>query len=202
MAVRIDAYGSVRNVQDVQDVQDVRGIGVADPFERLFSAEYATVVAIASRVLADAHEAEDVAQEVFVQFHRAYAPTLDKGDIVPHARPWLHAAAVHTALNVVRGRRRRAQREQAEAGAHDRLYSMGDDADPARLAEVKERQGEVRAALGRLPAKSAAVLALRYSGLSYAETAAALDVNVGQVGTLLRRAEAALRKEMTHATPR
>jgi len=60
----------------------------------------------------------------------------------------------------------------------------------------------VRAALGRLPAKSAAVLALRYSGLSYAETAAALGVNVGQVGTLLRRAEAALRKEMTHATPR
>ncbi len=193
MAVRmIGAYGSVRDVQDV---------GMADPFECLFGAEYATVVAIASRVLADAHEAEDVAQEVFVQFHRTYARDLRAGHIVPHARPWLHAAAVHTALNVIRGRRRRAQREQAEFGAHERLHSVGDD-DPAHMAEQKERRAEVRAALARLPTRSAAVLALRYSGLSYAETAAALGVNIGQVGTLLRRAEAALRKEMTHATPR
>lgn len=63
----------------------------------------------------------------------------------------------------------------------------------------------MRAVLARLPTKSdvsAAVLALRYSGLGYAETAAALGVHAGQVGTLLRRAEAALRKEITYATPR
>jgi len=214
MAVRVGTYGGVRNVQNVQNVRDAQGVGIGigvgmtDPFERLFRAEYATIVAIASRVLADASEAEDVAQEVFVQFHRAYAHALNGGDPagstdpVPHARPWLHSAAVHTALNVVRGRRRRARREQSEAVAHERLYPAGGDADPAQLAEQKERQGEVRAALARLPRRSAAVLALRYSGLSYAETAAALGVNVGQVGTLLRRAEAALRKEMTHATPR
>jgi RNA polymerase sigma-70 factor (ECF subfamily) len=40
------------------------------------------------------------------------------------------------------------------------------------------------------------VLALRYSGLSYAEVAVALKVNTGQVGTLLRRAELALKKEV------
>jgi RNA polymerase sigma factor (sigma-70 family) len=180
----------------VQSVRDVQGVGVGDPFERLFTAEYATVVAIASRVLADAHEAEDVAQDVFVQFHRAYARDLRAGHTVPHARPWLHAAAVHTALTVVRGRRRRAQREKAEFGAHERLYDAGAP-DPAHVIEREERQGEVRRALARLPQKSAAVLALRYSGLSYAETAAALGVNVGQIGTLLRRAEATLRKEMT-----
>jgi len=201
MAMRLGAYGSVRNVdRDARDTRSVREVGVADPFERIFGAEYSTVVAIASRVLADAHEAEDVAQEVFVQFHRAYARDLDAGRAVPHARPWLHAAAAHTALNVVRGRRRRARREQFEAGAHERLYGGG-DADPASLAERKERQAEVRVALARLPTRSAAVLALRYSGLSYAETAAALGVDIGQVGTLLRRAEAALRKELTDATP-
>jgi len=199
MAMRLGAYGSVQNVD--RDARDARDVGVADPFERIFGAEYSTIVAIASRVLADAHEAEDVAQDVFVQFHRAYAHDLDAGRAVPHARPWLHAAAAHTALNVVRGRHRRAQREQSEAGAHERLYP-GSDADPAHLAERNERQVEVRAALARLPTRSAAVLTLRYGGLSYAETAAALGVNIGQVGTLLRRAEAALRKEMTDATPR
>jgi RNA polymerase sigma-70 factor (ECF subfamily) len=39
------------------------------------------------------------------------------------------------------------------------------------------------------------VLVLRYSGLSYAEVGQALGVGTGQVGTLLRRAEAALKKE-------
>ena len=63
-----------------------------------------------------------------------------------------------------------------------------------------EQRQEVRQALARLPKKSATVLALRYSGLSYAEVAAALGVKTGQVGTLLRRAETALRKEMTDAT--
>lgn len=189
MAVRIGAY------------ERMQEMGMADPFDCLFSAEYATVVAIAHRVLADAHEAEDVAQEVFVQFHRSFTATPNAIDL-SSARPWLHAAAVHTALNVVRGRRRRARREQADAHAQARIYAAGSDDDPARVAEQREQRDEVRAALARLPAKSAAVLALRYSGLSYAETAAALGVTIGQVGTLLRRAEAALRKEMTRATPR
>jgi len=182
-----------------------------DPFEQLFMAHYATVVAIASRVLADRHEAEDVAQEVFVSFHRKH--TLDRQTPngapldgvaldTPSAAAWLHAAAVHTALNVVRGRRRRARREEAEARDYDRLHAGSDTAlDPQRAAEENEQRREIRAALRRLPAKSAAVLVLRYSGLSYAEVADALGVGVGQVGTLLRRAEAALRKETTRATP-
>jgi RNA polymerase sigma-70 factor (ECF subfamily) len=68
--------------------------------------------------------------------------------------------------------------------------------------EEAERRREVRAALARLNPKQASVLVLRYSGLSYAEVAEALGVRVGQVGTLLRRAEAALKKEMSHASPR
>jgi DNA-directed RNA polymerase specialized sigma24 family protein len=39
-------------------------------------------------------------------------------------------------------------------------------------------------------------LVLRHSGLSYAEVAAALHLSPGSVGTTVRRAESALRKEM------
>jgi len=60
---------------------------------------------------------------------------------------------------------------------------------------------EVRQALRKLPQRTAALLMLRYSGLSYAEVATALGVKVGNVGTLLRRAEEALRKEVNRATP-
>lgn len=157
-----------------------------DPFEELFQREYGRVVAIANRVLVDRAEAEDVAQEVFLDLHRRHGPN------PPFAAPWLHAAAAHAALNRVRGRRRRERRELADAVS--RLSQPG--LDPAREVEIQEQRREVRQALARLKPRSASILALRYSGLSYAEVGAALHVGTGQVGTLLRRAEQALKKEL------
>jgi RNA polymerase sigma factor (sigma-70 family) len=158
-------------------------------FEALFTAEYARVVGIANRVLADAHEAEDVAQEVFIDFHRLHSATAE------YAPAWLHRAAAHTSLNRLRGSRRRQKREVAH------VVREGDRTlDPQQQLEVNEDRRLVRAALARLAPKPAAVLVLRASGLSYAEIAQALGVGIGQVGTLLRRAEAALRKEVTSGT--
>ena len=166
----------------------------ADAFDRLFLAEYAKVTAIANRVLGDPQGAEDVAQEVFCSFYARHSPD------APYAAAWLHRAAVHTALNTVRGARRRRRRETEEARLQAR--SEADPSlDPQEALERAERRRDVQTALGRLSDKSASVLALRYSGLSYAEVADALGVRVGQVGTLLRRAEAALRKEMSRGTP-
>jgi len=161
-----------------------------DPFERLFLQEYPKVVAIAYRVLADRSAAEDVAQEVFLKFHRSFSPDSER------ASGWLHAAAVHSALNVIRGERRRGQRETT----HGLDRSLATAAEPEHLVEAAEQRREVRRALSRLPERTAAVLMLRYSGLSYAEVATALQIRVGNVGTLLRRAEDALRKEVKRAT--
>src|SRR2546423_3695179 len=163
---------------------------VPDPFERLFLEEYPRVVAIAYRVLADRSAAEDVAQDVFLKFHRRLSP----GD--ERAAGWLHAAAVHSALNVIRGERRRAQRESAHA--LDPVQAS--IANPETVIEDAEGRREVRRALRRLPSRTAALLMLRHSGLSYAEVASALGIKVGNVGTLLRRAEDALRKEVNRAT--
>jgi RNA polymerase sigma-70 factor (ECF subfamily) len=68
------------------------------------------------------------------------------------------------------------------------------------MLEVSEDRQRVRQALTRLAPKPATVLVLRASGLSYAEVAQSLGVGIGQIGTLLRRAEAALRKEVTRGT--
>jgi RNA polymerase sigma-70 factor (ECF subfamily) len=160
-----------------------------ESFEALFTAEYARVAGIANRVLADPHEAEDVAQEVFIDFHRLHSANAQ------YAPAWLHRAAAHTALNRLRGARRRQKREVAQA-----TEDAGRTADPQKLFEVDEDRRQVRQALARLAPRPAAVLVLRASGLSYAEVAQALGVGIGQVGTLLRRAEAALRKEVGRGT--
>src|SRR6266446_3359256 len=161
-----------------------------EAFESLFTAEYARVVGIANRVLADPHEAEDVAQEVFIDFHRLHSAKAQ------YAAAWLYRASAHTALNRVRGNRRREKREQAVA-----QDEAGQALDPQRIAENNEDRRRLRTALARMPKKPAEVLVLRSSGLSYAEVAEAIGVSTGQIGTLLRRAEAALRKEVNRESP-
>jgi RNA polymerase sigma factor (sigma-70 family) len=162
-----------------------------DFFDRLFLDEYARLVGLAARVLGERDEAEDVVQEVFVAFHARYRAA------APGAGAWLRAATLHTALNRIRSRRRRSRREARHArleepvrrGQHGML-------EPERMLEQDEQRQLVRAALARLRRRQAAVLLLRHSGFSYAETAAALGVEVGQVGTMVRRAEQALRREI------
>ena len=172
----------------------VEAVIAEDAFEQLFVREYSRVTAIAQGIVRNLDEAEDVAQEAFVSFHRGHPPD------APYAAAWLYRAAVHGALNVIRGKGRRDRRESTHAWEGGR---GAESLDPLRAVEGYEQQREVRAALARLSTKSAAVLTLRYSGLSYAEVAAALGVGINQVGTLLKRAEDAMRKEMmNHDTSR
>src|SRR5467141_1862118 len=95
-------------------------------FEALFTAEYARVVGIANRVLADPHEAEDVAQEVFIDFRRLHSATAE------YAPAWLHRAAAHASLNRLRGARRRQRREVAQAA------DEGGAIDPQKQVEINE----------------------------------------------------------------
>jgi RNA polymerase sigma-70 factor (ECF subfamily) len=163
------------------------GVVRAD-LELVFRADYARVVAVAARVLGSRDDAEDVAQEVFLAFGRSSVPT-------GAAPGWLSVAAVHTALNLLRSGRRRASREEV-AGGGDAVAP-----DVADAVVVLEERSRVRTALARLPRKQAVALVLRHSGMSYAEIAAALDLSPGSVGTTVRRAESALRKELNpHAS--
>jgi RNA polymerase sigma-70 factor (ECF subfamily) len=145
-------------------------------------------VAVAARVLRSRDEAEDVAQEVFVAFARSTVPAGE-------AAGWLAVAAAHAALNHLRTGRRRARRE---AAARDGGEVSPDVADAVVVDDERRR---VRAALARLPRRQAVALVLRHSGLSYADVAAALDLSPGSVGTTVRRAESALREELTRDAP-
>jgi RNA polymerase sigma factor (sigma-70 family) len=166
----------------------VRGAVRAD-LNEIFHRDYQRVVGVAARVLGSRDQAEDVAQDVFLSFGRSSVPAGE-------ARGWLSVAAAHTALNLLRSGRRRSLREETAAAADDGVVS-----DVAEAVVTLEERRRVRAALARLPRKQAVALVLRHSGLSYADVAAALDLSPGSVGTTVRRAESALRKELNrHAS--
>jgi RNA polymerase sigma factor (sigma-70 family) len=153
-------------------------------FEQFFREQYPAVVHIAFGVVGDAQAAQDVFISAFKRF-----PDPGESD---HARAWVRVAAAHMALNTIRGERRRDRRQQVS----------GAEVPPAGPEEIvldQESRIEVRRALSRLPRRAATVLVLRHNGLSYAEVAEAMNVKVGHVGTMLRRAESALRKELQNA---
>ena len=163
-----------------------RGAVRAD-LEAVFRLEYPRVVAVAARVLGSRDSAEDVAQEVFLAFGRSAVPAAE-------ASGWLSVAAAHTALNHLRSGRRRAAREET-AGSETVVPDVAD------AVVTLEERSRVRSALARLPRTQAVALVLRHSGFSYADVAAALDLSPGSVGTTVRRAESALRKELNrHAS--
>ena len=190
-AAVLTAPGSVVGAAEGPNGRDKRVAVSASPrgavradLDEIFRRDYQRVVSVAARVLGSRDHAEDVAQDVFLSFGRSSVPAGE-------ARGWLSVAAAHTALNLLRSGRRRASREGTAAAAHDGVVS-----DVAEAVVTLEERGRVRAALARLPRKHAVALVLRHSGLSYVDVAAALDMSPGSVGTTVRRAESALRKEL------
>ena len=149
-------------------------------FEDLFLRHYATVYRVVYGVVGNAQEAEDLAQETFTVLYRQ-PPRLDGSSALG---AWLYRVAVNRAFNVLRAEQR-AQREIRWSAPAEQSR------DPQDEYVRREERERVRAALARLPERTAKLLLLRHAGLAYAEIATALQVAPGSVGTLLIRAERA-----------
>jgi RNA polymerase sigma factor (sigma-70 family) len=154
-------------------------------FERFFREQYPAVVRIAFGVVGDAQAAQDVAQDVFISAFQRF-PDPGESD---HACAWVRVAVAHIALNANSG-------DVGQQLSAVEVPPMG----PEETVLDRESRAEVRLALRRLPRRAATVLVLRHNGLSYAEVAEAMNVKVGHVGTMLRRAESALRKELQNVS--
>ncbi len=136
-----------------------------DAFERLFMNEYGRVVSVAFRITRNDAEAQDVAQDVFVRFARSGAIDSER------ARRWLYRTAVHTALNSVRTRRRRAKREERDFALRRPIEAAAQRmSDPQLVLERQANSAAVREALSRLPMRHAEILALRYGGFTTARS--------------------------------
>ena len=152
----------------------------------LVSAKLSRIMGLATRMLHDTAEAEDIAQEAFVRVWRnaaAWQPGRARFDT------WLHTVV----LNLCRDRLRR--RREVTGG------SMPEPVDPTPDAEaglIETQRGDaVAAAIGALPERQReAILLVHYQDLSGADAAAVLDISVEALESLLARGRRTLRSRL------
>jgi RNA polymerase sigma-70 factor (ECF subfamily) len=145
------------------------------------------MLGLARRILGNATDAEDVAQEAMLR-------------VWTHAPRWQPLAAFRTWLtrvvvNLCLDRKRRARWVALEAA--------GELVDPApgatETAEHDEREQQLAVAIAELPARQRTAIVLTYSeGMSNAQVADILGTSVSAVETLLVRGKQNLRARLVH----
>lgn len=152
-------------------------------FDCIFQRYYESVARAVARVVRDTARAEEIAAETFWKFWRN--PKVSENGF---AAGWLYKAAIHMALDDLKKEARRLRRESTQA---KRLPAQT----PEEVHAASEERNRVRLVLASIDPRQAELLLLRSNDLSYAEVAAALDLNPASVGTLISRAQQAFRKE-------
>ena len=144
-------------------------------FARLVRAHQARVFSVALRLTGSREDAEELAQDAFVQLHAALAQVQNPQHLVH----WLLRTITHRGIDRLRARERAPRLVQIESGNEP----AGQDAGGDPLWEKR-----LRALLLQLPDAPRAVVTLRFQeDLEPTEIAEVLDMPVNTVKSHLRR---------------
>lgn len=168
-------------------------------FRTLVTRFQGRVYSTAYSLLRSAEDAEDVAQEVFVEVHQTVARFRGEAAL----STWLYRLATSRALQ----HRRRQQARKRFAFftsllgfASEVLPEPPDHAHPQALLEDAQQLHLLQLHIGRLPAQQQVAFTLRYEQeLRYDEIAAVLGTTVAAVESLLYRARHTLRQHLQPA---
>ena len=159
------------------------GRGEPSATRSLVVAKLPRMLALATRMLRDGAEAEDVAQEAFVRVWltaAAWQPGRARFDT------WLHTVV----LNLCRDRLRK--RRDISSDVVPEIVDPSPDAE-AELIETERGRAVAQAIAGLPERQREAILLVHYQDLSGAEAAAALEISVEALESLLARGRQTLR---------
>ncbi len=160
-------------------------------FARLVRLHEGMVFSLSARLLGDAEEARDVAQEVFLQVYRQLGRFEGRSTL----KTWIYRIAVNQCHNRRRfWHRRRRDREEGLEAVSVEPVAAGGGSSPYEEACRGERARRVQAALLELSFEHRSVLVLReVEGLTCEEVAETLRIPAGTVKSRLSRAREAMR---------
>ncbi|WP_460165757.1 RNA polymerase sigma factor [Thermostilla marina] len=182
------------------DVRLMLEVAQDDPraFEELVLRYQSRVVAILQHLVGNRHQAEDLAQDVFLRVYRArkrYKPTA-------RFSTWLYTIVNNVASNAMRSRNRRREvglklntDESGQMQTVDDVIQASSGVMPARNLDRAEIRDVVRLALEELNERQRlAVLLSKFEGMSYADIGAALGMSPKAVKSLMTRARTKLKE--------
>jgi RNA polymerase sigma-70 factor, ECF subfamily len=167
-------------------------------FEDLVEKYKQPVINLIYRTLPDATEAEDLAQNVFVQVYKA----ADRYRVSARFSTWLYTIARNLCLNEIRRRSRhpadsldrpQGEREEDPPRQYEdkRIFSPPDQ---VLLGELEEKIAE---ALAELPENQrTAILLFREDEMSYEEIAKVLDCSLSATKSLIHRGRETLKQKL------
>jgi RNA polymerase sigma-70 factor (ECF subfamily) len=169
----------------------IKAVGRGEPgaFDTLFRRLYRSVYRTALAVIRDPAQAEEVAQEVFMEVWRA-AGQFDpaKGS----AEAWVLTIARRRAIDRVRSAASAASRDQH----HSKIQASWDQVSEA-VQDILDRE-RLRYSLDKLTGPQRQVITLAfYGGHTHTEVAAILGIAVGTVKSRIRTGLTRLRESMT-----
>ncbi|SDT36798.1 RNA polymerase sigma factor [Pseudomonas fuscovaginae UPB0736] len=170
------------------DVELLVRIGNNEPaaVNEMVSRKLPRLLALAARILGDAEEARDVAQESFLRIWKQ-AANWRSGEA--RFDTWLHRVA----LNLCHDRLRR-RRERPLADDEEPVEVPDSTPAPDEQLEATVRSKQIAAALAALPERQREAIVLQYyQELSNIEAAALMNISVEALESLLSRARRNLR---------
>jgi RNA polymerase sigma-70 factor, ECF subfamily len=183
-------------MQEESDDALMRRAGNGDKaaFAILVQRHLARAMALAQRITGNRSDAEEIVQEALLRCWQKApdwraANDRDEEGGTAQVSTWLYRVLVNLCLD----RRRRPQPVEIEA-AGEIADEAADGFDETARGETGRR---VQAAMRQLPERQRAALALCYfEGLGNIEAAAALEISIGALESLLVRARRALRESL------
>jgi RNA polymerase sigma-70 factor (ECF subfamily) len=161
--------------------------GDTEAFATLVEGHQERLLRLCERLLGEAEEARDAAQEVFLKAFRK------AGDVRPQGQvyTWLYRIAVNHCLNKLRRRKlvRFLRWEDPEERGAPAFDPPDGAADPAAALDARRQWQATRRVIAQLPENQRMVLVLiRFEGLSYKQVAAVLRITESAVESRLFRA--------------
>jgi RNA polymerase sigma-70 factor (ECF subfamily) len=180
--------------QEDRQLVDAVIAGDHDAFRMLVDRESQSVIGICHRMLGDPADAEDVAQDAFIQAYRALATFRGDGPF----GAWLRRIVIRVAAARIASRREVIRLDAEALDPRAATLQSGDD--PEATALDLEQRTVILDAVATLPSDQRDVILLRFYGdLSLQEIAEATSHPVGTVKSRLHRGMAVLRD---HLEPR
>lgn len=155
------------------------------------------VINICYRFVLNRTDAEDLAQEVFVEVYQSAGSFRGQSSL----STWIFRIAVSKSLDFLRrqGRAKRGGRLRALFGLDNVNADIPAPAStaPDGIMEQEERRRQLQRALNILPTKQRTAFVLsQYDGVSYKEIAEILKCSVSAVESLVHRARKSLQREL------